>query len=157
MACSLRSASRNGSRTATTLTYGPRRRHHELPSLRHPDDRDRGERCEDPSLQGRLRRVVVRRMDAPQGQGQGRERPQGGRDLQVPLPQLLHPRQASLGRVLAASYRQRVTTAASHSAAFLSDRYILSTSTTIVAASRRTAKRSMLRVARPEMNTPSGW
>src|SRR5438067_11932606 len=75
MACWWRIASRNGSRTATTLTYGAKEGHHELSSQRELGGAERRERCEDPSLQGRLRRVVVRRVDAPQGRPAG---PVGG-------------------------------------------------------------------------------
>src|SRR6266513_773036 len=104
MACWWRIASRNGSRTATTLTYGAKEGHRELSSLRHPDDRDGRERCEDPSLQGRLRRVVVRRVDAPQGRPAG---PVGGRSVAPHRTESGHKGGSGEATQLSARYRYR--------------------------------------------------
>src|SRR5256885_15110093 len=60
------------------LPISPARRSHhdELSSLRHGDDGDRGERRQDPGLQGWLRRGVGRRMRSEEGRGgeEGRSR-----------------------------------------------------------------------------------
>src|SRR5437879_11421135 len=97
---------------AAVLERQAGRRGGRVPQVRRDFPRPRRARRDSLGLQVRRRpaqgrasvlsrdvRYAARRY-AARGQGQARERPQRREHLQVHLPELLHPRQAGLGRVL---------------------------------------------------------